>query len=42
MEELKPQPDSRRTLLRAFGVLIMFVIAVTGLLYSAYVIWTGK
>jgi hypothetical protein len=42
MSDLLPQPDSRKTLLRALAVLGMLVIAVSGLLFSAYVIWTGR
>jgi hypothetical protein len=38
----KSNPDPRKTLLRAFAVLGMLVIAVTGLGYSIWVIWTEK
>jgi hypothetical protein len=40
-QDLQP-PDPRKTLFRAFAVLAMLGIAVTGLGYSIYVIWTGN
>ena len=39
MQELPPQPDPTRTLLRAVGVLIMMVIAFTGMIYAGWYIW---
>jgi hypothetical protein len=42
MSDLLPPPDSRKTLMRVLAVLGMLLIAVSGLLFSAYMIWTGK
>jgi hypothetical protein len=39
MQELQPQPDPFKTLMRALGVLVMLVIAVTGMCYAAHMIW---
>jgi hypothetical protein len=41
-DELQPPPDPRKTLLRAFGVLAMLVIAITGMAYSVWMIWKGN
>jgi hypothetical protein len=42
MPDLLPQPDPRKTLMRALGVLVMLAIAISGMCYSAYVLWTKK
>jgi hypothetical protein len=41
-DDLKPPPDPRKTLLRAFGVLAMLGIAISGMAYSIWVIWSAR
>jgi len=34
------QPDSRKVLLKAMAVLVMFAIAVLGMCYAGWLLWT--
>jgi hypothetical protein len=40
MPDPLPQPDPRRTLLRAVAILVLLVIAMIGLCYSGWMLWT--
>jgi hypothetical protein len=42
-EEPEPperNPDAAKTLLKAIGVIVMFAIALTGLIFTAHELWT--
>jgi hypothetical protein len=41
MDELPRQPDPRKTLLRAAGILVMLAIAAFGMIYTAVFIMRG-
>ena len=40
MNAENPNPDPGKTLLRLVAVLVMLAVAVTGLVYTAHLLWT--